>query len=254
MDKGYYKKSQYVHLWVHLLLTANHEDTSFLWNNKDMILKRGQLLTGRKKLSIETGIGEGTIENILKTLENEQQILQQKTNLFRIITIINYDKMQNINSNSYNKVTTKLQQNDTYNNDKNDKKKILIERFEKFWTAFPKKVNKTYCQQKWLTVEPSEELTQQIIEAIEKQIEAGMLNTVEIKYCPDPSTWFNQRRWENEIIIFSKGESYGRKNPTSSNDKYHKRGGHAPVRDFDAVFGRSDEIATDEPPDNEHLE
>jgi len=83
---------------------------------------------------------------------------------------------------------------------KNDKKKILLERFEQFWKVYPKKVNKNPCLKKWLIVKPSEELTQQIIEAIEKQIEAGMLNTVEIKYCPDPSTWFNQRRWENEII------------------------------------------------------
>ena len=114
MEKGYYKKSQYVHLWLHLLFKANHAESKFLLNKHEKILKRGQLLTGRKKLSTDTGICEGTIENILKTFENEQQILQQKTNLFRIITIVNYDEMQKLYNHSDNKVTTKLQQNDTY--------------------------------------------------------------------------------------------------------------------------------------------
>ena len=38
-DTGYYKKSQYVHLWIHLLLTANHEPKEFMWNKEIIIIK-----------------------------------------------------------------------------------------------------------------------------------------------------------------------------------------------------------------------
>lgn len=127
LDKGYYKKSQYVHLWIHLLLKANHKEHEFMWNNEIIIIKEGQLLTGRKELSKETGIPQTTIENILKLLENEHQIGQQKTTKFRVITIVNWKQHQKLDSKSDNRVTTDGQQMDTNKNikkDKNDKKDI----------------------------------------------------------------------------------------------------------------------------------
>jgi len=125
MNKGYYKKSAYVRLWFHILLKANHEKAEFFWNGKNQLVARGQFLTGRKQLSEETGIKEGTIENILKVLESEQQIEQQKTNKFRLITVKNYSKFQKVEQQSEqqsdNKVTTECQQNDTNNNNNNIK-------------------------------------------------------------------------------------------------------------------------------------
>lgn len=119
-DKGYYKKSAYVHLWVHLLLEANHKESEFMWNGKMIIIKEGQFLTGRKKLSEDTGIPEGTVERILKMLESEQQINQEKTTKHRIITINNWSEYQS-EQQMNNKRTTNEQQVDTNKNDKNIK-------------------------------------------------------------------------------------------------------------------------------------
>jgi hypothetical protein len=79
---------------VHLLLTAQHRTTEFIWGGRKVILRVGQLLTGRKALSEETGIPESTVERILTYLESEQQIEQQKTNKFRVITLRNWQKYQ----------------------------------------------------------------------------------------------------------------------------------------------------------------
>jgi hypothetical protein len=126
--KGYYKRSEYVHLWVHILLNVNHKPKEFMWNNDMILIKEGQLLTGRKQLAKETGISQSTIERILKMLENEHQIEQQKTNKFRIITVINWKNYQlNYLSGQQNgqqmdnKRTTSGQQMDTNNNDNKDK-------------------------------------------------------------------------------------------------------------------------------------
>lgn len=119
-SKGYYKKSEYIHLWIHLLLKANHKEVEFMWNGEVIIIKGGQLLTGRKALSDETGIPESTIERILKLLENEQQIEQEKTTKFRIITIINWKEYQG-EQQTDNRWTTNGQQTDTNKNEKNDK-------------------------------------------------------------------------------------------------------------------------------------
>ena len=86
-------------------------------NGKIILIKEGQLITGRKALSAATGIPESTIEDILRLFESEQQIRQQKTTKYRLITILNWKEYQE----SDNKATTKQQQADTNKNVKNEK-------------------------------------------------------------------------------------------------------------------------------------
>ncbi len=95
LDKGWIKKPEYVQLWVILLLLASHDDREYFWNGKMIILKSGQLITGRKFLSEKTGISQTTIERILKCFESGHQIGQQKTSTSRLISIYNWDKYQN---------------------------------------------------------------------------------------------------------------------------------------------------------------
>lgn len=130
-NKGWYKNSKYVHLWVHLLLEANHKPNEFMWNNNVVIIKEGQMITGRKALERGTGINEKTIDRILKCFENEQQIKQETTNKFRLITIINWKEYQGNEQQCEqqvgNRLATSGQQigtNKNVKNDKNDKKYI----------------------------------------------------------------------------------------------------------------------------------
>jgi len=76
------------------------------------MIREGQLITGRKKLSEETGIPETTIERILNVFENEQQIGQQKTTKYRLITILNWKEHQEVDS----KRTANGQRTDTNKN------------------------------------------------------------------------------------------------------------------------------------------
>lgn len=126
--KGWANKPEYVALWVHLLLMANHKNSEYFWNGKTIILKAGQLITGRKILSQVSGISQTTVERILQTFENEQQIEQRKTSTSRLISITNWDKYQNVGQRfgqrTDNERTTNGQRMDTKeecNNDKNDK-------------------------------------------------------------------------------------------------------------------------------------
>lgn len=124
LDNPIAQKASYAWLWVTLLLKANHKENKFMWNGNIIIVKEGQLLTGRKELSEQTGIPGSTIEDILNFLEKQHQIRQQTTTKFRLITIINWKDYQNSDNNSDNKATTKRQQSDTNKNDKNEKKYI----------------------------------------------------------------------------------------------------------------------------------
>lgn len=134
-DKAYYKDSEFIHLWLHLLLCANHANGEYLNGYEIIKLKKGQFVTGRKKLSLETGISESKIERILKVFESEQQIEQQTNSRNRVISIVSWDKYQQTEQQTDNKWTASEQQVDTNNNDnnnKNDKKINIVPSFPEF--------------------------------------------------------------------------------------------------------------------------
>jgi hypothetical protein len=120
LDNPIINKPFYCHLWITILLMASHRPNRFIWNGEEKLIDTGQFITGRKELSRKTGIPESTVEDILKFLEKQHQIRQQKTNKFRLISVVNYCKYQKPDSKSNNKPTTKQQQADTINNDNND--------------------------------------------------------------------------------------------------------------------------------------
>ena len=86
----WYTDSQVLHLFIHLLLKANHRDNNW----QGITIKRGQLITGRKQLSAETGLSEQTVRTCLKKLEKSQNLTSKSTNRFSLITILNYDSYQ----------------------------------------------------------------------------------------------------------------------------------------------------------------
>ena len=137
LDSPYANNPDYSWLWVYLLLRARHKEKTIMWNGKDLIIKEGQLITGRKELSMNSGLTESKVYRILNYFEKEQQIEQQKTNKFTLITILNWSKYQSseqlIEQQMNNKRTTNEQQVNTNKNDKKDKNdknviKILSER------------------------------------------------------------------------------------------------------------------------------
>lgn len=104
--KTWYKKSEYLHLWVHLLFKAAYSPKEVFQNGKIVKLNNGEFITGRKQLSLETGIKESTIERILNVFEIEQQIRQQTNSRNRVITILSWEQYQKSEQQTDNKRTT----------------------------------------------------------------------------------------------------------------------------------------------------
>lgn len=141
IDNPITKNSQYFHLWVILLLRANHKQNKMMWNNNFIVIKEGQFVTGRDELNRLSGIPPTTIERILKYLENGHQIEQQKTNKYRLITIVNWKEHQSLDNKTVNKRTSSGHQTDTNKNDKNEKE---IDTFEKRGTKEMKSLLEKY--------------------------------------------------------------------------------------------------------------
>ena len=93
IDWEWYKDVNTKSLFIHLLLKANHAPGKFM----GIDIKRGQLVTGRKALSAETGLSEQCIRTSLNRLKSTNELTIKTSNKNSLITIVNYDFYQNSN-------------------------------------------------------------------------------------------------------------------------------------------------------------
>ncbi|EPL3925701.1 hypothetical protein NDS22_001080 [Morganella morganii] len=98
MDSRLYRDSQAVHLWLHLILKANHTDEEVNTDIGMMIVRRGQMITGRPTLVSETFIPDNKVKSLLRTFESKGMInIESKGRKFSLISIAKYDDFQSQN-------------------------------------------------------------------------------------------------------------------------------------------------------------
>ena len=114
-------------VWCYLLLMATHQEKPVLFQGKKIVLKPGQLITGRRSISAFTGVSESKIQRMLYTFKTEQQIEQQSSSNNRLITILNWDEYQSPEQQNEqqmnNERTTSEQRVNTNKNVKNERMK-----------------------------------------------------------------------------------------------------------------------------------
>jgi|CZCB01.1.fsa_nt_gi hypothetical protein len=77
--------------------------------------------------------------------------------------------------------------------------KTLIEkRFDEFWAAYPKKVGKKAAWAAWTKIKPDAELHNKILTAIGKAKLTDQWQRENGRFIPNPTTWLNQGRWDDE--------------------------------------------------------
>lgn len=140
----WYKDSSMVHIFIHLLLSAQTSDCRF----KGVELKRGQLLTTVRLMSSETGVSVRSIRTCLERLKSTHELTIQTTNHYSIITICNYDCYQDQETGSDKQTThqptsnrqTIITRKKEYKEKEIDKEKESLpfesEKFIKNWNDF----------------------------------------------------------------------------------------------------------------------
>lgn len=76
---------------------------------------------------------------------------------------------------------------------------IAQERFDRFWTKYPKKRSKGAARKAWKKLAPSEDLLNAILVAIEKQRVSVDWRKEHGQFIPYPATWLNAERWDDEL-------------------------------------------------------
>lgn len=209
LEWEWYQDSKMVHLFIHLLLKANHSDNN--WQGVD--IKRGQLITSYDSLQRQTKISIRSLRTCINKLKKTGELTIKPTNKYSTITICNYDSYQSIinerdkqNDKPSDKRPTSdrqatdmqsdiKQEDNNIKNGKNDNKEINIS-FDLFWNLYDKKVgDKTKCEKKWNNLKDSErETIMKTLPEFKKQFE-------EKRFQPHPYTYLNGARWYDEIIL-----------------------------------------------------
>lgn len=93
--------------------------------------------------------------------------------------------------------------------DKPKEPSAIERRFIEFWAAYPKKVAKGAAFKAWKRLKPSQELTEKMIAAIQRQKASDQWTREGGRFIPNPATWLNAERWEDEIGGGNNAETVG---------------------------------------------
>lgn len=118
------KPFAYGQAWTDMLLRANHADNDILIEGKIRTIPRGSFHTSILKLTDRYGWNRKKTTKFLDLLEKQKMVTTERTTHGTTITIVNYDKFQNLDTTTRttkgcNRRTTKVQPRDTNNNDNN---------------------------------------------------------------------------------------------------------------------------------------
>ena len=202
----WYSNTNTFRLFVHCLLMANFTDGRFEGNE----IKRGQFVTSLDHLSKQTRLSVRQVRVALDHLIMTGELTSQSFNRFRVITVVKYDVYQTEGKQNGNQTASRGQaegkqgasKGQQYNNDN----KGIMEKgnnnisclFDQFWKAYPRKESKPNAKKAFEKIKPDEELLQKMLTAIEKWKATDQWQEDGGRYIPHPSTWLNQRRWEDE--------------------------------------------------------
>lgn len=72
-------------------------------------------------------------------------------------------------------------------------------RFAEFWAQYPKKVGKGAAEKAFERIKPDKQTFDRMMDAISAQKRSRQWTENNGQYIPNPATWLNQRRWEDEL-------------------------------------------------------
>jgi len=186
-----------------------------------------------KRIGFETGYDIEVVETILKRFETDKKILRHND----WIVLVNHLKNQANNPSIiqgsqriFDELPTDIRQavtgwvqagllnltllNLTLPNSTLREKPVKVSKedrdnFLSFWNVYPKKIGKGAAEKSWYKQKPPLDV---VLVAVEAQKKTDQWSKEKGKYIPNPATWLNQKRWEDEAEVttgskFSKYDS-----------------------------------------------
>lgn len=121
LDNPICKKPNYLAVWIYILLLANYEDKTIIWNNRKTVIKRGCFIGSISKIAEQLNLSTGTVSFILDYFISERMIEKSSNYRFTLFTILKYDQYQRgVESSVESKLKASRKQTETTNNINNN--------------------------------------------------------------------------------------------------------------------------------------
>lgn len=109
-----------------------------------------------------------------------------------------YREKHKVEHKSESNVTVTLNSNDREEKRREEKQHTTPDGFDVFWSAYPKKVGKGAAEVAWKKAKVNGHLSD-VLSAIDRQKRSSQWTKDNGQYIPNPATWINQRRWEDDL-------------------------------------------------------
>lgn len=211
-----------------LLMLANHDDKSWIWQGKKFSIKAGQLITSIESIRKISGknISSKNVRSALVKFKKYGFLANESAKTGRLITIANWAKYQSNDEEVAKQEAKRWQRggkevatNKNVKNEENINTRAtgtLESDFEKLWKLYPKKIGKKAASAAYKRA-----MTRKKNPTTNKQIQDGIVAYKRIiansgtdrQFIKDGSTFFNQEAWNDylEVVKEEQEEQQSRK-------------------------------------------
>lgn len=201
--------------WVDLIMLTNYQDGVLWVRSIPVPVKRGQCGWSQIRLAKKWGWSRDKVRRFMAYLVSEGQIvqktIQQGKFLTSLITIVNYEKFNPLDTagNTADRQQTDSRQGSNKKDKKvkkGNKEPLVSENggkepkgFSEFWEVYPLKKSKGAARKVWDRIKPSPALLDRIIKKVKEAKTSKEWTKDNGDYIPHPASWLNAEGWEDEF-------------------------------------------------------
>jgi hypothetical protein len=196
--------------WNDILLTVNYTDNQVSIKGKVYNVKRGESVLSIDSWGKRWGWDKSKTRRFLTLLQSENMVVTNSDTITTHLTVCNYDTYQDIGNADETQMKRKRNADEFQTTPIKERKKERSEEiknsilsFDEFWELYPNKVGKTKCKPMFDKL--SETDKDKIKGSIKRFTEYKPFSTYNH---PNPSTYLNQKRWEDEIPTVAQAETF----------------------------------------------
>ena len=178
-----------------MLMRASIKPSSMLLNNQIIEVSRGEIVFSQRNFAKRNNISRQKLRTFLKKLEKTNMIRLKSNPDITHAIILGYSTYNDFKSNQQKPRLNPIIKSNKVRNKETNKD------FDLFWESYPKKVGKKKVQDKFATNEyPIEKILKNLV----KQKQSTQWQNPQ--YIPNPETYLNQERWEDEVMVEVKSD------------------------------------------------
>lgn len=207
-------------LFREVLALCQNEDRLIQFDHSDRHytceLKRGQCILKVSRIAKDLKIGRKKVRKSLEIVSKWYSQMDIRAMPFGlIITVKDYDMIVKMDSRENNEGTIEGQWRNnrgtpnksvkSVKSVESEKSDMYICSFQRFWDNYPKKVGKVKAEQLYKRKATSEKKEQAILKGLQRYLTKWRSEKTQKQYIPNPTTWLNGERWDDELEVRGSG-------------------------------------------------